>query len=206
MTASPTGPQVAHWRDLDELLDRDYRPDQSGITPRAAVAAVFRSVDEGRGSELLFIQRAAKETDPWSGQMAFPGGRWEPDDPSPEATAMRETEEEVGLDLTGARHLGALSELDGGRATNRPVVVSAHAWWLDGPRPPLQPNYEVAEALWVPLEVLADRRRYIDYRYPRSGMLFPGIQLDRQDQVIWGLTLRFLGDLFRRLNHPFLIS
>ena len=58
--------------------------------------------------------------------------------------------------------------------------------------------------MWVPLEHLVDRARHIDYLYPRSGLLFPGIQLDRDDQVIWGLTLRFLGDLFGRLEHPFL--
>jgi 8-oxo-dGTP pyrophosphatase MutT (NUDIX family) len=197
---------ISEWRDLHAILDQHYRPDEGETAPRAAVAAVFRPIDEGSGAELLFIQRATKASDPWSGQMAFPGGRHERDDPTMEHTALRETSEEVGLDLAGARPLGTLGELDGGRATNRRVVVSAHAWWLDGPRPDLAPNYEVAEALWVPLRVLADRQRYIDYRYPRSGLLFPGIQLDRQDQVIWGLTLRFLGDLFRRLDHPFVID
>lgn len=206
MTDRPTGPAIVGWRDLRSLLDQDYRPDEADAAPRAAVAAVFRSAEEGGGSELLFIQRAIREGDPWSGQMAFPGGRRHPEDSTPEATALRETIEEVGLDLTGALPLGALSELDGGRATNRRVVVSAHAWWLEGPRPGLVPNHEVADTVWVPLDVLADRERYIDYHYPRSGLRFPGIQLDHRDQVIWGLTLRFLGDLFRRLDHPFVIA
>ncbi len=194
---------IAHWHELQPTLDQDYRPDEAETAPRAAVAAVFRPLGPGGGSELLFIQRATKSTDPWSGQMAFPGGREEPSDPSPRHTAMRETEEEVGLDLSGARFLGTLSELDGGRANNRRVIVSAHAWWWDGPRPELRPNYEVADVIWVPLSDLVDRNRHIDYRYPLSGMLFPGIQLDQPDQVIWGLTLRFLGDLFDRLDHPF---
>lgn len=195
---------IDRWRDLAEILDPEYRPDRSEQAPRAAVAAVFRPVDRGSGSELLFIQRASKDGDPWSGQMAFPGGREEPGDRSARHTAMRETSEEVGLDLSRARPLGSLTELDGGRATNRRIVVSAHAWWLDGPRPELVPNHEVADTVWVPLEHLTDQDRHIDYLYPRSGLLFPAIQLDRDDQVIWGLTLRFLADLFRRLEHPFL--
>ncbi|MEL6984020.1 MAG: CoA pyrophosphatase [Actinomycetota bacterium] len=199
-----TAPTVGDHEGLRRILDREYRPDLTQVAPRAAVAAVFRPTDDGRTSELLFIQRATKASDPWSGQMAFPGGREEDDDPSPRHTAMRETVEEVGLDLSGAAFLGSLSELDGGRANNRRVIVSAHAWWLDGPRPDLTPNYEVADVVWVSLAELADRNRYIEYLYQASGMHFPGIQLDRQDQVIWGLTLRFLSDLFERLEHPFI--
>lgn len=201
---------VANWRDLSQVLDQDYRErDRSGV-PRAAVAAVFRPAGSpdgphhGHDAELLFIQRATRESDPWSGQMAFPGGRKDPVDPTPQATAMRETEEEVGLDLSPARYLGSLSELDGGRATNRRVIVSAHAYWLDGPRPDLTPNYEVADTVWVPLRHLGDAERYIDYHYAMAGALFPGIQLDRRNQVIWGLTLRFLSDLFDRLDRPFI--
>lgn len=189
--------------DLASILDPRYEPDLSETAPRAAVAAVFRPLADRTGSELLFIQRAKKPSDPWSGQMAFPGGREELADPSARHTAMRETAEEVGLDLEGAHYLGALSQLDGGRANNRRIIVSAHAWWWDGPRPELTPNYEVADTVWVPLGHLTDHQRYIDYLYPASGMVFPGIQLDQPDQVVWGLTLRFLSDLFQRLDHPF---
>lgn len=204
---------VAHWRDLAQVLDQNYRERDGSGVPRAAVAAVFRPLRPDRrtsggpghvDAELLFIQRASRESDPWSGQMAFPGGRKDPTDPTPQATAMRETDEEVGLDLSPARYLGSLSELDGGRATNRRVIVSAHAYWLDGPRPDLTPNHEVADTVWVPLRDLGDSDRYIDYHYAMAGALFPGIQLDHRHQVIWGLTLRFLGDLFDRLDRPFI--
>lgn len=197
---------VGRWQDLHSILDQDYRESEAGPeVPRAAVAAVFRH-DEPAGTELLFIQRAAHPEDPWSGQMAFPGGRREHDDPTPQDTAARETVEEVGLDLAEARHIGSLTELDGGRANNRRIIVSAHAYWLDGPRPTLTPNYEVADAVWVPLSTLGDPKRYIDYHYPLAGADFPGIRLDRDGQVIWGLTLRFLSDLFARLEQPFIIE
>ena len=192
---------------LQELLDQDYREVDDGTsTPRAAVAAVFRPCDDAVDTELLFIQRASKPTDPWSGQMAFPGGRKEAIDPSPQATAARETLEEVGLPLDPSGSVGSLTELDGGRANNRRIIVSAHAFWLEGPRPELRPNHEVAEVVWVPLRDLADRDRYIDYEYPLTETTFPGIRLDGAGQVIWGLTLRLLSDLFARLDHPFIIE
>ncbi|MEM7094251.1 MAG: CoA pyrophosphatase [Actinomycetota bacterium] len=185
---------------LRAVLDQKPRPAVAGR--RAAVAVVVR--DGQAGSELLFIQRATKDGDPWSGQMAFPGGRVDGTDADTFAAAERETREEVGLDLSGAPRLGSLNDLSGGGARNNLSAVSAHAYWLDGDRPTLTNNYEVADSLWVPLAMLADPARHIDYYWPKSGSHWPGIQLDHPDQVVWGLTLRFLRDLFRRIDHPFI--
>lgn len=169
---------------------------------RAAVALVFApGVDD---TELLFIQRATAEGDPWSGQMALPGGRVDPGDPGTVDTAIRETAEEVGVDLRPAERLGALDDLEGGRITRRVTTVSAHAFWLREPMP-TSPNYEVAEALWVPVAHLLDPARYVDHYHPAAEAAFPGIQLDNPDQVVWGLTLRLLADLMGRLNEPFLL-
>jgi 8-oxo-dGTP pyrophosphatase MutT (NUDIX family) len=172
--------------------------------PRAAVAAIF--APGGRDTELLFIQRAIRAGDPWSGHMAFPGGRAEPGDVDTLHTAERETQEEIGLDLSPtAQRLGSLADIDGGTASNRPIVVSGHCYWLGGERPALTPNHEVNDVVWIALADLLDQNRYIEYRYRSSGLSFPGIQLDRADQVIWGLTLRMLGDLFARLGRAFII-
>ena len=179
-------------------------PGPEGL-PQAAVAAVFKP---GRlDTELLFIERATREGDPWSGHMAFPGGRSEDGDRDSFHTAERETVEELGLDLDPAGRLGSLTDVEGGRATNRLLTVSGHCyWWPESGYPPLEPNEEVADALWVPLSDLLDRGRYIDYWYPPSGSTFPGIQLDDDSKVIWGLTLRFLADLFGRLDRSFIIN
>ena len=184
------------------LAALDQRPPRPVDGPRAAVASVFRSGDSG--TELLFIQRATKPDDPWSGQMAFPGGRHDPGDVDTFATAERETSEEVGLDLSDATRLGSLDDHDGGRIHNNLRAVSAHGYWLEGDRPSLTNNYEVADSLWVPLAVLADPERHIDYYWPKSESTWPGIQLDHPDQVVWGMTLRFLGNLFGRLELPFI--
>lgn len=192
---------------VDRMRDAFGRPPTRRPTTgaRAAVAAVFRP--GAAGTEVLFIERAAKETDPWSGQMAFPGGRCEPDDADDAATAERETAEEVGLDLSVAETIGRLHDVDGGRATNRPIMVGAVGYWLDGPRPDLTPNYEVADVVWTPLGDLVDPARHIDYEYPaRPGGTWPGVIAGERHQVVWGLTLRFLGDLFGRLGVPFVIG
>lgn len=192
--------------DIDVLrrtLRPNGRPTAPGAGARAAVAAVFRAGDDDL--ELLFIQRATHDRDPWSGHMALPGGRVDPPDASTRATAERETLEELGLDLTRAISLGSLDDVDGGRVTGRPLIVSAHCYHLEGERPVLTPNYEVDDVIWVPLATLLDPDRHIDHLDARSGRRFPGIQLDNPHQVVWGLTLRLLTDLFGRLRCPFLL-
>lgn len=194
----PVGPE-----DLERVLVHRSRYQEPPGPSKAAVAAIF-SHGQGMRAELLFIQRATVEGDPWSGQMAFPGGRHDPDDADSFDTAIRETREEVGLDLRPARPLGSLTDVDGGRAVNRPITVSGHCFWLHDEPDPLELSHEVAEVLWVPVSHLLDRDRYIDYTYTRTGLVFPGIQLDNEHQVVWGLTLRLLSDLFARLGLPFI--
>ena len=80
------------------------------VAARAAVALILR--EGARGLEILFIRRAEHPHDPWSGQMAFPGGRAEPGEEDLRATAVRETAEEIGVDLeTAAQCLGILDEV-----------------------------------------------------------------------------------------------
>lgn len=186
--------------EISAIMNADPSPPATGKS--AAVAVVFRAGEQG--TELLFIQRASKDSDPWSGHMAFPGGRTDVTDRDSRHTAERETGEEVGLDLADAPRLGSLDDLLPGGGRGGLAAVHANAYWLDGPQPELTLNYEVADALWVPLAVLADADRYIDYYYPLSDSSWPGIQLDNPAQVVWGLTLRFLADLFRRLDVDFI--
>ncbi len=172
--------------------------------PTAAVATVVRA--NGDSPEVLFIERSTRDGDPWSGHMAFPGGRTDPDDDDTFDTAVRESREEIGLDMTahaGVRWLGRLDDLEGSpRWSNSGLRVTPHVCWLDGDRPSLTLNHEVADALWVPVTELADPRRHIEYRYEaRPHMAFPGIEITH-GRVIWGLTLRMLQDLFARVGHP----
>lgn len=170
--------------------------------PRAAVAVVLREAAEAaRDPEVLLIERARREGDPWSGHMAFPGGRVEPVDPDPRAAAERETFEEVGLPLGGAELLGQLDDLQGRHAGRTlPLVISA--WVYHVPEVgPLVLNHEVQEALWVPVRQLVDPRHHVEYPTPRAG--YPGILVGRPERhVVWGLTYRFLEIFLDRLGHP----
>jgi 8-oxo-dGTP pyrophosphatase MutT (NUDIX family) len=172
-----------------------------GDFARAAVAAVLRPA--ARGPELLFIERARHPGDPWSGHMAFPGGRMDPDDPSLRHTAERETLEEVGLDLSGAEVIGQLDDLEG-RRQGRPagMVVSAFVYEGSGD-PALVCNEEVQEALWVPVRDLADPARHVPYVTPYLDHTFPGIRVSSAEaHVVWGLTYRFVELLLGIIGTP----
>ena len=164
---------------------------------RAAVAAVFRS-GERHGPELLFIRRAVKQGDPWSGHVAFPGGRVEPTDAGPLAAAMRESREEVGLELEACGRLLGMLPMHltlpiKGRVTGvRPFVFALRQ------EPGLALNREVAAVFWVPLQDLADRvgRGTMTWRWKGRELPLPCVRI--QGELIWGLTLRMVDDLLWR--------
>jgi 8-oxo-dGTP pyrophosphatase MutT (NUDIX family) len=155
--------------------------------------------------EVLFIGRARREGDPWSGHMAFPGGRIDPEDHHPRSTAERETREEVGVDLVDAEVLGRLDDLRGRHAAapDRAMVISAFVYHVVAPAP-LQPNWEVEQAFWFPLASLFDAERQVEYSVTRGGGLcFPGILVGEPERhVVWGLTYRFLEVFFEIIGRP----
>lgn len=153
-----------------------------------------------RSLEVLFIERARRAGDPWSGDIAFPGGRLEPEDPSERSTAERETLEEVGLLLEKDDYLGRLDDLTGMAAAARRMVISAHVYHLAAPQALRLQNDEVSQEFWFPLEGLFESRRQLQHRVPIAGreIEFPGIALALPDrQIVWGLTYRFLDNFMR---------
>ena len=161
---------------------------------KAAVAALVR--DGKGGSELLFIRRAEHPRDPWSGQMGLPGGRVDPDDPTPFAAAVRETAEEIGLDLfRSAQPIGRLPEV----RTHLPLGAVPHSVvpfvFALGEQPSLTLNHEVQETVWVPLPFLSDRSNRSAFTWARRGVPVPMPCYKYDGRVIWGLTLRIVEDL-----------
>jgi 8-oxo-dGTP pyrophosphatase MutT (NUDIX family) len=168
---------------------------------RAAVAAVLRP--KKTELELLFILRAKHPRDPWSGQMGWPGGRVDDGDEGPLATALRETREELALDLErDGELLGALSEVRTHlRRGPGPLSVAPFVFELKG-TPALVPNSEVQEALWVPLSFLLDRGNRGRFVWMGRGvpLVMPSYRFE--GRVIWGLTLHMLDELLALLAAP----
>jgi 8-oxo-dGTP pyrophosphatase MutT (NUDIX family) len=161
---------------------------------RAAVAAVLRPGQVE--PELLIIRRAEREGDPWSGHMALPGGHQHASDPDLAATAVRETLEELGLDLRQHELLGALDEHAAtaqGRFTG--IVLAPFVFAMHGDVP-LAPNAEVADYFWAPLGRMARGELDAVQEVVRNGssMRFNGYRVG--DRVVWGLTHRILQNFF----------
>jgi 8-oxo-dGTP pyrophosphatase MutT (NUDIX family) len=181
-----------------------YGPQLKSAPRQAAVAMVLRG--DPTALEVLFIERAEHPNDPWSGHMAFPGGRVDPGDSGPRAAAERETLEEVGLSLEGAERLGQLDDLEG-RHAGRPaeLVISGFVYHL-AETPDLALNHEVREALWIPMHDLHAVDRHVEYRFPRYPEAmppYPGIVVgDPVRHVVWGLTYRFLEVFYEIVGRP----
>jgi len=170
---------------------RDHRP-QVADAPDARPAAVALILLEGpQGLEILLIRRAERADDPWSGQIALPGGRYGVGDRDLFATAVRETREETGVDLSGAERLGVLDDLHPRTPTLPPVVVRPFVFAL-ARRAALVPSDEVQRAFWLPLRRLSEPnvRREVTLTLHGAVRTFPAYLVD--DDVIWGMTERIL--------------
>lgn len=157
---------------------------------RAAVAILLRPGD--RDLDILLIERSRADRDPWSGHMAFPGGRRQGDENDVD-TAIREAHEEVGVHLNiDGVFLGRLDDVRPARG-GPPIAVAAFVFAVPG-NTTLAPNHgEVAAAFWIPLRHLADpavAAKHLHVMPEGRQRRFPAIMYD--GRVIWGLTYRML--------------
>ena len=181
---------------------RNHRPAVAAGTgyARAAVALVLRDGDHG--AEFVVIHRAHRRGDPWSGHMALPGGRQDPADRDLPATAVRETREEVGVDLAhDGELLGALDDLQAiGRGRPLDLIITPFVYVLTAPVTLTPNHHEVQSALWVPVASLRrpDARATHQQQQFGNQMAYPAFVY--QGYTIWCLTHRILTSLLDILS------
>ncbi len=170
---------------------RDHRPQVVDASDARPAAVTLVLLDGPQGLEILLIKRAERGDDPWSGQIALPGGRYDAGDSDLEATAVRETREETGVDLSGAERLGALDDLYPRTSVLPPVVVRPFVFALTR-RADLVPSDEVQHAFWLPLGRLAEPgvRREVTLTLRDGRRTFPAYMVD--EELIWGMTERII--------------
>jgi 8-oxo-dGTP pyrophosphatase MutT (NUDIX family) len=182
--------------------------ERAGDLRRAAVALVLRrNLSE---AEMLVIKRSVSERDHWSGHLALPGGRVEAGDASLLAAAVRETFEEVGVNLgAGGEVLGRLGVVEpksplAPRVSVAPFVAVAPAEYhvrREGEAvPPLVLSEEVAAAFWVPVSALRSGGRSEVFK-----MVFAGVEREwpaypSEHGPIWGITERILTEFLETMN------
>lgn len=185
---------------LDDLRDRlaTHRPTRANPTGRieAAVAVTLAPGSEG-DVDLLLIKRAAREGDPWSGQMALPGGRRERRDGDLLATARRETREETGIDLEAGRLLGELDDLSPSTPHLPPILVRPFVFGIHDP-PAVSASEEVDLHLWIPSKRLASARVTEEIEVRGMPLVVSGYRIG--PHLVWGMTERILTPFLRLLH------
>ena len=166
-------------------------------TSNSSDAAIAIIINAEPTASVLLIKRVEREDDPWSGQIAFPGGHKSQVDPTLLETAIRETSEEVGIKLEPHNLLGILPSLP---THTRRVEVTPFVFHLTS-EARLNPNYEVAETFWAPLTKL------MQIEPTKSEVETNGKQLSVESYVyrghiIWGLTFRILNLLLNKEEDP----
>lgn len=180
------GPEGASAYSLRETSD--------GLISAAVLVPI---VTHARGMSAVFTRRTEHLAD-HPGQISFPGGRVEPGDADPMATALREAEEEIGLTHGQIDVIGRLDAFDTSTGFSVTPVVGLVA-------PPLAltlDTFEVAEAFEVPLEFLLDSVNYRRERRMHEGRLRDYVALDYNGRVIWGATARMIVSLREVLYGP----
>lgn len=161
----------------------------------AAVAALVRLVEDSVDPELLFIKRAVVARDPWSGHVAFPGGRHEVTDGSLLETAVRETREEMSMNIGEfGKLIGQLDDLAPRSPSLPPIIVRPFVFVVP-PQLSFTANVEVADAFWVSVSMLRSAEARAEHVVMRndSTVRFPAYSV--KASTIWGLTERIVNQL-----------
>lgn len=177
------------------LARHEPRVIPAAVAPRrAAVAVLLRW--EREAPDVLLMQRVQRQGDRWSGHVSFPGGMEDPTDADLLHTAVRETQEEVGLDLRGSARLVGRSDDQVAMARGKVLPMAITPFVFVQTRPaPLVLGPEADATLWLPVDQVAAGALDEDYDY-RLGPVPMTLPCWRYEGcTVWGLTHRMLSRL-----------
>jgi 8-oxo-dGTP pyrophosphatase MutT (NUDIX family) len=166
-------------------LAKMLKPTSEKLDANAAVVVLLRATNQD--FQVLFVKRAEKSGDPWSGQTAFPGGKGSPEDRDLKETVTRETLEETSINLVeGCRFLGAMEPV---RSTQKPEMQVLPFVVLLEREQAIELNEELTEYFWTPLKELAKHKGTAKFSFGE----YPAYIIGKQ--IIWGLTYKILQNL-----------
>ncbi|MBN8205012.1 CoA pyrophosphatase [Microbacterium esteraromaticum] len=169
----------------------------------ASVLVLFGRLDSipARSDELtvpadldVLLQRRAATLSSHPGQVSFPGGRQDDGDADVVATALREAEEETGLDPNGVEVLGALPEIP--LAVSNYLVTPVLGWWRRPSRVAAVDHAETVDVFRVPVAQMLDPASRYTATLTRGGQTYRGPAFDIDGTVVWGFTAGILDALF----------
>jgi len=177
------------------------RPGVVDHDPAARPAAVAVILHEDQdGISALFIKRAEQLGDPWSGQIAFPGGRFEVGDADLLSTAIREAREETGIDLNEAEQLGALDDVNPRSPHLPPIFVRPFVFALSRRPPHTNSPAEVQRSFWIPFKTLIDPATSTQITMTLRGIPRTFTAYKVEGEVIWGMTERIVRLFLERIT------
>ena len=176
--------------DVIEKLTKVLKPISDEQGANAAVALLLKS--KRSDFDVLFVKRVKNPSDPWSGQMALPGGKRESKDASLKDTVLRETLEETGIKLDRYRFLGVLTAV---KSEPKPEINILPFVVLLEDEPKLKLNKaELETFIWVPYEEIVQSQGMVEFSFGKV----PAFIL--ADAVVWGVTYKILSKIVKAVE------
>jgi 8-oxo-dGTP pyrophosphatase MutT (NUDIX family) len=190
-------------KELEKIISgrKCIKIERDGSFINAAVMVILRK--DKSGYSMLFIKRPESKVDPFSGHMAFPGGKVKNGDKNKLETALRETVEETGIDLNrNGRILGELDDVSPINPRTNHFIVTPYLAYLTEDLE-IKPNEEVASSIWIPLFHFRNEKSFERRVLERHGMEIEEFIYLYNNHVIWGMTARILHQFLSLVGHLF---
>ncbi len=180
---------------IKQLLKKRPKPisDRSDLTPAAVLVPLFQ---KKKKTHILLTKRTDK-VEHHKGQISFPGGAFNYEDLDCQTTALRETEEEIGIEMDSIEILGELDHIQ----TVTHFRVCPYVGTIPYPYPFELSPFEVERLIELPLDFLLKEAELKESAFTFQGQRLVNLNIAYQGDIIWGATARILKNLIEVLNN-----